>query len=262
MNSLMSSGEPDVRASSAIAMLCLGAPHIVNECMLQMAEEDWTLIPLALGGGPHQALEIVKRIERKPHQDGLIALGMLGHIGAMNVLWAALKNEELAASAATGLFLITGAELFVAGDEAPAAVQEDEPVDDSDNEAAESADSDAEEPAEQPSTNLEMVTTDQKVWERWWRTNRERFDKNKRYRNGREYAPHGLVGMLIAGDTPHRLRQLAYEELVIRYNLDFPFDTEQLVDQQMASLREIDEWVRTYGDRFEPGVWYYAGQST
>ena len=78
---------------------------------------------------------------------------------------------------------------------------------------------------------------------------------------GRPYAPATLVELIAAEYTPHRVRHLAFEELVIRYNLDFPFDTELSVRRQRKVLREIDDWVRSYGDRFQPGIWYFDGQS-
>ena len=66
--------------------------------------------------------------------------------------------------------------------------------------------------------------------------------------------------MLLNELTPHRLRHFAFEELVIRYNLDFEFDTELFVFEQRKALKEIDDWVRSYGQRFDSGVWYFAGQ--
>ena len=58
--------------------------------------------------------------------------------------------------------------------------------------------------------------------------------------------------------SPQRLRYLTFEELVIRYNLDFSFDTELPVTQQLLRLAEIDDWVHRYGNRFQPGGWYFA----
>jgi hypothetical protein len=107
-----------------------------------------------------------------------------------------------------------------------------------------------------------VLTQDQTAWERWWRRHRERFRKEKRYRLGRLYAPNVLVSMLLAGHISPRLRHLVLDELMIRYNLEYPFATDLFVVDQQQLLRQIDEWGRTFGCRFEPGQWFFDGRLT
>lgn len=241
MHSLQTHGAPDVQSSSAVAMLCLGAPHVVTECLANIGDDDWPFVPLGLGASHKATSYLINRLEANPHPDGFLALGLLGHMSAVNVLWAALADEALAQSAAEGLYLLTGAELWEEAEEP------EEPADF--------------DPAEDTVVLVTRLSQNQAHWQHWWRRNRDRFQKDKRYRYGREYSPDQLVDMLESGQTSPRLRQLAYEELVIRYNLDSPFDTELFVSNQRRALRRIDDWVRSYGSRFQPGLWYFAGQA-
>ena len=60
--------------------------------------------------------------------------------------------------------------------------------------------------------------------------------------------------------TPHRIRQLAYKELVIRYDVDFPFEADLFVAEQLRILDDMARWVAANDRRFTPGEWYFAGQ--
>jgi hypothetical protein len=57
------------------------------------------------------------------------------------------------------------------------------------------------------------------------------------------------------------VRQLAYEELVIRYGIDVPFETDMLVLQQQLALAKYSEWMKVNGSRFKEGGWYFAGKA-
>jgi hypothetical protein len=59
--------------------------------------------------------------------------------------------------------------------------------------------------------------------------------------------------------TPKRLRQLAYEELVIRYGMNVPFEADMFVSDQMTALAQIDQWVQANNSRFRDGAWYFNG---
>ena len=60
--------------------------------------------------------------------------------------------------------------------------------------------------------------------------------------------------------TPRTVRQLAYEELVIRYGADIPFETDMPVTQQQAAIAKWKGWVTANEGRFRPGEWYLGGQ--
>ena len=58
---------------------------------------------------------------------------------------------------------------------------------------------------------------------------------------------------------PRILRQFAYEELVIRYKVDFPFETDMFVAQQKQAIVQYEQWVQAHESDFQPGKWYFAG---
>jgi hypothetical protein len=59
---------------------------------------------------------------------------------------------------------------------------------------------------------------------------------------------------------PYRIRQLAYEEMVIRYDVDFPFEANLLVNEQLRILNDMANWVAANAGRFQNGAWYFAGR--
>jgi len=59
---------------------------------------------------------------------------------------------------------------------------------------------------------------------------------------------------------PYRARQLAIEELKIRYDADFPIEADMPVVMQEKILTQIAQWVQSNGARFQPGAWYFAGR--
>ena len=60
---------------------------------------------------------------------------------------------------------------------------------------------------------------------------------------GKPYSPYSLVDVLASPRSSHLIRSLAYEELVIRYRVDFAFETDFLVDVQQRLLSEFRKWL-------------------
>ena len=56
------------------------------------------------------------------------------------------------------------------------------------------------------------------------------------------------------------MQQLAYEELLIRYGVDFHFETNMFVAQQKQALAKYAEWIKANASRFREGKRYFAGQ--
>ena len=216
MNYLLNQDREDVRTSSAIAMLSLGAAHIIDVCLQHVAEENWPLIPLALGANRQATSVLIRRAEENPHPDGFLALGLLGDISAVNTLWNGLTSEEYAAECASALYLITAAELF----EASEAAERPDALPPAQGETTESAAKDAAaelgesaasppraaaaEPAKIPH-RIPGISQDPFAWQSWWHRHRERFRREKRYRLGKLATPDVLVAMLWSESTPRWL---------------------------------------------------------
>src|SRR5262245_9551509 len=120
--------EPAVRTNATIALLRGGDPRALAKCRNRSARGDATMhIPLGISGGRSDAAAMLK--VAMPTAETLIALGVLGDLGAVRLLVDMLGDDLLGSAAATSLQLITGADLreevFV-----PEPVEEDEMFED------------------------------------------------------------------------------------------------------------------------------------
>ncbi len=124
----------------------------------------------------------------------------MGHADSVSRLLQLVESETAQKNAAQALHLITGAGLYQ--DAGPG------------NEA-----------------DPGKLSVDPEEWRFWWKANQYRFDTTVRYRYGRPYAPDQLVEGLEHKDSPFFVRKMAYEELVVRFGLVVPFETDLFVSQ-------------------------------
>ncbi len=247
-----------VRSAAALALLRIDEPQTITYCLRSVREQNWPLLSLGLGGG-RSAVSVLREVAStaKPSSDCLIALGLLGDIVAADILLAQLSNAKLAEFAARALNLITGAELY---EEVfiPEKIDEDELF----GEELEKLKRGEPlyPPGKEPGTTITRLSQKPEQWHKWWTANKSRFNPQIRYRNGKPYSPACLLENLESEKSPRSIRQLAYEELVIRYGADFPFETGMFVVQQKQALATYAEWIKTNGSRFREGKWYFAGQ--
>lgn len=101
------------------------------------------------------------------------------------------------------------------------------------------------------------LAEDAAAWRVWWQTHAPRFEAGVRYRLGRPIEPEVLLTQMTAGDWPIAMRQTAYEEMVVRYNLDAPFEAHRYV----ASCRRAVAAMRALAaaHTFEAGRYYFGG---
>ena len=250
--------DESVRATTALTLLRLGEQQTINNCLQEAHVQSWAFIPLGLGGSRSAVNVLLEQANAgNAAGDCLTALGLLGDISAVDTLLAHLVNEDLADSAAMALNLITGAgiyeEVFI-----PEEIDEDELFEE-ELEKLKRGES-LYPPGEEPGSTITRISQKPEDWQKWWAENKSRFNPEIRYRNGKPYSPACLLENLESEKSPHKVRQLAYEELVIRYGIDFPFETDMLVSQQKHTVAKYAEWIKTNGRRFRDGEWYFAGQ--
>lgn len=257
---LLEHSEPMVRKAAAESLLRFGETRVLAHGLSQAALENWPLIAVGLGGNHNAAKVLTDRIATGMiDNDCLIALGVLGNFSAVSALLSALENEDLARPAAIGLFLITGAELY---EEVfiPEEIDEEELFE----EELETYRKDGKVPTKtdgQPyGETVRRLSQNPIEWKTWLRENQSRFDPSYRYRLGMPYSPACLLRTLLSEVSPYRARQLAIEELKIRYNVDFPIEADMPVVIQEQILPRIAQWVQTNEARFQPGGWYFAGR--
>jgi uncharacterized protein (TIGR02270 family) len=240
LEDLLESSDHAVRSATALALLRLGDQRTLRHCERSSQSETWQLIPLGLGGTRSTADVLINFTNAsKAANDWLIALGLLGDVSAVPTLLANLSNPKNAIAAASALRLIGGADfsekVFVPDE--------------------------IEERADGKPFGTNIIRLSQKVedWAGWWVDNEPVFDPRLRYRYGKPYSPLVLLEGLQCEKTPHRFRQLAYEELVIRYGMSIPFEADMFVSDQVKALQQIDEWIQANNGRFREGAWYFQG---
>ena len=249
-----------VRAAAAQSLLRFGEAKVISRSISRAPFDGWPVTALGLGGGRNASKVLLERFKRGgADDDSLIALGLLGHLSALKALYSSLGNEDLARSAATGLYLITGAEIY---EElyVPEEIDEDELFE----EELEAYRKEGKVPTkldgEPFGESIRRLSQNPQDWEKWLRENKSRFNPNYRYRLGKPYSPTSLLETLMSETSPYRARQLAIEELNIRYGADFPIEVDMPVVMQEKILLQIAQWVQSNETKFQSGAWYFAGR--
>jgi len=231
--------------------------QVINSRLGQAPSKDWSIISIALGGG-RSSVQVLLELTKTGHAEAvcLIGLGLLGDISALSTLLIYLGHPETAESAALALHLFTGAQLYEK-------VFVPDEIDQDELSEEELEDLKQGQPLVRPDgkpfgTTITRISLSPEVWQRWWTENRSRFTPGIRYRNGQPYSPSCLLSNL--AQSPHKVRQFAYEELVIRYGLDFSFETDMPVARQKQALAYCAQWIKKNNSRFREGHWYFDGQ--
>jgi hypothetical protein len=213
---------------------------------------------LGLAGGRGTLGLLTELANKNGATDCLTALGLVGDPASVPLLISRLEQEDAAASAATALQCLTGAALYETVF-VPDEVDEDE-LFESEREQLKQGKKPTRGDGRPWGSNVTRLSQKPDDWQKWWAENGSSFDPGIRYRNGKPYSPASLLGALESEHTSHRMRQWAYEELVIRYGMDVPFEADMPVAKQMRALQNIGEWVQSNSSRFQEGAWYFAGR--
>ncbi len=248
-----------IRAQAAQTLLILGETQALPHCLQYASSQDWPNTFIGISSGRSAVSVLLKKSTReKPGAECLLGLGFSGDVPAVESLVAGLADPTSAESAALALNLITGADIY---EDAfiPDEITEDELFPEELEKFRQG------QPPSKPDgtpygVNVARLSQKPEDWRGWWATNGSRFKDGIRYRNGQPFSPACLVDNIKNEKSPFKIRQLAYEELVVRYGADFPFAADMYVTQQKRILQEITRWVSSNANRFQPGSWYFAGQ--
>lgn len=250
----MTNGDEEIRPAAALALLRTGDQQAIRECTSRVISNDWPILPLGLAGAKSTVQTLLGLGAGRSGPELSLSLGMLGEISAVEPLLAWLEDEGIAGYAAIGLNLITGADLyedvFI-----PEEIDEDE-LFEAELEKVKNGEP-LYPPGEEPGTTMTILSQHSSVWRDWWEKNKKRFQPGVRYRNGRPCSPSCLIENLASEKGPRLVRQLAYEELVIRYDIDYPLETDMLVADQKRTIQRYGEWEQANARRFHDGKWYF-----
>jgi hypothetical protein len=228
--------------------------------MVLLANEYWPVTALGLGGG-RKAIDVLldRAKQGAANEDCLISLGLLGSLSAVKTIYSLLENKDLTRAATTGLYLITGADL-IEEVYVPEEIDEDELFEE-ELDAYRKEGKVPTRPDGQPfGETIRRLSQNPQDWQAWLNENKSQFNPKIRYRLGKPYSPTGLLETLLSEATPFRARQLAIEELKIRFGADFQIEADMPVVKQERILQQIAQWAQANDNRFQSGAWYYAGR--
>ena len=257
--SLLDGEDERVCEAAAIALMRLGDDRPLRQAMLAAQSHSWGRRVLAIGGNFTSVRVLLDALNSQGADAiAVFGLGLLGDLAAVAPLVDLLDDEDLAKPAAVALNTITGAQLY-----ARVFVPDQFDVDELNNEEREAFEKDGTVPTRlgEPYGNWERhALLDKAGWSSWLDENKHRFNRALRWRMGRPYGPLALLECLRSETSPFAVRTATYEELVVRYGLDVPFETELLVSQQSRFLTKIEKWLEAQSGAFAEGLWYFAGR--
>lgn len=244
-----------VKRAAYWGLLRMGNQDALRQCVLLAAHQDWPQVLVGLAGDRAAADVLRQRVDAgNATAETLLALGLLGDFTAARSMTKALASDDLAPAAAEALHWITGAPLY----EETFVPEEVEEITLFDHELSawrERGQLPRRADGQPFGTTVKELITDTQVWSDWLDTHATQFDPRYRYRRGQPYCARAVLACLLDETVPNRMRQLAYEELCIRFGCDVPFDTDLPVRKQNQALRTIAGWVAGGKAQLAAGRW-------
>ncbi len=238
-------------ADAALALLRMGEPFSVNEHLHSISGQSCLMLPIGLGGHRNYLPMLLNMVDQGAATDDCtIALGLIGDISGVEPLISLMGNNAWAEAAAMALHMILGADLY-----------EDVfiPDDPDEDELFENERGGAQD-IKTSGVTVARLSRDPDQWRQWWRAHESGYRPEVCYRDGQPYSPQTLLNTMRDPKKTRMVRQMACEEMVIRYGLDIPFETDMLVAQQKAALDRYEKLIGRHKQEFRPGRWYFAGQ--
>lgn len=211
-------------AVATLSLLRFGDPSVLDYVVRLVPKHPWACSLLAIAGGPALASILQGRLARtRVAAEELIAVGLFGDVGVVPQLLECLEKGLHPEAAAQALYLLTGAhvlEKVVEGSEEPERLANGEP---------------------DPRDRVEIVKLGQNpaAWWSWWDGHRSAFQLGWRYRLGQLASPVVLGHTLHRFVLPRSVRQLAAEEIGVRYQPRQDLDVNMRVRSQHAALTEL-----------------------
>ena len=256
-NAILTHSDGYLRSEAALALAKVADAHVVARCSDAARTENWPVLCLGITGGRSAVAVLLNLIDAgRATAHSLLGLGLLGEVGAVQPLIAHLGDHPLSPTAALALDLITGAALMESA--VVEEIHEDELFDYETNSLTRSAE--ALDPGSGSNGTEERLSTDPERWRAWWAANCSRFAHGVRYRAGAPHTPNALVQCLTSDASSRTLRELAHNELTIRYGADVAFSTAMTVAEQKGALSRYVAWGKSEAARFKAGGWYYGGR--
>lgn len=252
--------DADVRAAAWQAALRMRDGDAILRTRTPNQQEGLPALAMGLAADRQATLALVERLTQEGvMEDAIMALGLLGDLGAVRPLMRCLGIGDRAEHAAMALHVITGAPLY------EEVFVPDEPAED---ELLEQEKLDYRAGGQLPKrgdgktfgSTVRRLSQEPGQWEAWLGANASRFAAGVRYRMGHPLDPGVLLSCLAAPAYPKPYRAVLADELAVRYRIDLPFDVDMLVSQQSWLVQQASAQLPTWATSFRPGLWYADGQ--
>jgi uncharacterized protein (TIGR02270 family) len=220
---------------AALALLRSGHLELVPSLLTKAETKEWPFILIGLAGTREMAKSIHDMLrKRKRGEEAILALGFLGDLSSIDILIDHLTQKELSPAAAMALNLILCSDLYE-----EVAVPEETDPDALFEEEREQLKNDAPlsgETGEISTRGGRRLSENPDQWKQWWGENKKRFDSKTAYRNGKPFAMGAIVETLVRKETPHLVRRLSLEEIVIKGGKDPGIEADARVAAQKRAL--------------------------
>lgn len=225
----LSESDTDIMNAAITALLRIGNERLIENVKAIIPTCHWPALALGLFGDKEALTDVLFESDQSISPDHMIAAGLSGDVSFVPDLIDRLENPALSENAAYALEMITGFGFFETHFEADVA-SEDDLFSDEEKEAWRNGTYYPD--GRIPGRTLTRLSRDPYLWTEEFRKKQNNFDPEKRFRYGKPTSPSCLFDELKSQTTPDFIRQLACDELVIRYGIDIPFETGMTAMQQ------------------------------
>ncbi len=243
--------------AALVALLRFGDPAIVTYIAGRLPTLPSAAPLLAIAGGPAHAPIFKSQLGRPEVTEAeVIAAGLFGDMSALPPLLACLEREHHPDAVAQALYLLTGAPVYETVLEDAQEIEAPQSVG---PEAEPEPPPELESPDPRDQVEVVRLSHSADQWRQWCDSHANAFAPRKRYRLGQLVSPAVLGHTLSCFVLRRAVRQLAAEEIGLRYWPKVDFDVDMRVSRLRAaqaalpSLRNSDA-ILSRAD----GAWVFA----
>jgi hypothetical protein len=251
---LVGGADMEISNAAAEAILRTGTRPTLKRCMTLKKPSEWPPVLLGLHGDSELLEKAMDEIGTLVPEH-LLAAGLTGDLRFVQLLLGSLGNNDLGEKTALALHLMTGLSFYE-----ECFVPEISSEEDLETEEEKTAyrNGTLYPDGKIPGTTAIRLSRDRAAWEDGITANRRKLTPTKRYRLGAPCSPSVLHCQMSHPETSDVFRDLAHDELVIRYGMDARFETGMYAPDQIRTLNGLKK--ATGGAGFLEGAWYSCAE--
>ena len=258
LTKFMIHGAEEEKNAAVCSLFLLGQNLLIEQIVKNVKYQELPLLSICSGASNTFFTDLLATNQTSNwDEESINCLAIGGVAEFIPELIRLLKEDSLADFAAHALFTITGARLIENAFKEDIWVKED-------------LFEDEVEPFKQGimpqrtdgrpfGEEVEKLSSSIDIWLDWWEKNHTQYVSGKRYRFGLIISPVSLVRTLNSNFADNVIRELSYQELVIRYKAKLFFSTKDCIQVQQKSILALYQWAEEVEVKYEQGEWYFSG---